>query len=93
MSNVDQKLLAFRARAINIKRPVKEAQAIAKDDLADLRKEMKSAGCSKAEISGVMQSADQSFDDSDKIEARNAARDVADMLAASGSAPLFGAVA
>lgn len=88
-ANVDQRLAAFKTRALRIETEKREAA----EDLKELRKEMKGVGLSKSEIAGVMLAVRREFESEDKRAARTAAEEVADMLAASGDAPLFGAAA
>ncbi len=89
MSNVDPKLIAFRNRLIN----VAEAKQIAAEDAREITKEMKSIGLDKDEIAGVKLAVRRHFESADKAAARTAAELVADELALSGDAPLFGAAA
>lgn len=85
MTNVDQKLAAYHARMLNLETEKRERGA----DIRDLRKEMKSNGLSKDEIAGITLAVRRSFESADAAAARTAAQEVADMLGASGDAPLF----
>jgi uncharacterized protein (UPF0335 family) len=89
MSNVDPKLASFKARLLNLETE-KRARS---EDIADLKKEAKSAGLSKEEIAGFVLAVRREFETADKKASRTAAEEVADMLAASGDAPLFGRAA
>lgn len=87
MSNVDPKLSAYYARVLRLETEKREAA----EGLADLGKEMKANGLSADEIAGVKLAVKRSFESAEKAAKRTAAEEVADMLAASGTAPLFAA--
>jgi uncharacterized protein (UPF0335 family) len=88
VSNVDQKLKSYRDRAYRIDQEKRNAA----NDMRELKAEMKSNGLSKTEIAGVLLWVRQENESDDKKAARQAAQEVADMLAAAG-APLFASAA
>lgn len=88
MSNIDPKLKSYRDRAFTIDKVKRDAA----EDMRELRKEMKSNGLSGSEIDGVFLWVKQENESEDKKAKRNAAQEVADMLALAG-APLFQAAA
>lgn len=88
MSNIDPKLKSYRDRAFSIDKVKRDAAV----DMRELRKEMKSNRLSRSEIDGVFLWVKQENESEDKKAKRNAAQEVADMLALAG-APLFQAAA
>lgn len=89
MSNIDPKLKSYRDRAYTLD---KEKREIA-EAMRNLRKEMKeNGGLSKSEVNGVFLWVKQENESEEKKADRNAAQEVADMLALAG-APLFQAAA
>lgn len=89
MTNTDTRLAAYKARLMNLETARRENA----EDRRELRKEMLGAGVSKTEVAGVLLAVKREFESADRKAARTAAEEVADMLGASGSAPLFGAAA
>ncbi len=89
MTNADTKLIAFRDRLTALEQTKRNAA----EDGREIVKEMKSLGLSKAEISGVKLAVRRSFESADKAASRTEAEQIADQLALSGDAPLFGAAA
>lgn len=89
MSNVDQRLQSYRDRLLRLESEKRERTT----DITELRKEMKGSGLSKAEIAGIVLAVRREFESADKKAARTEAELVADQLALSGTAPLFGAAA
>jgi hypothetical protein len=85
MSNTNAPLLAFKNKVLEIETRKREAA----EDMRDLRTEMKSAGVAPHEIAGIMLAVRRSFESDEKTAKRTAAEEVADMLGASGDAPLF----
>lgn len=60
-------------------------------DTKDITQEMRSAGLTKVEILGIKIAARRSFMTAEKLELQTSAEQLADELAASGTAPLFSA--
>ena len=88
MTNTDTRLASYKGRLLRLESEKREAA----EDIKELRKEMKGAGLSKAEIAGVVLAVKREFESEDKKAARTAAEEIADMLAGEG-VPLFAGAA
>lgn len=89
MTNTDTRLAGYKARLLRLEDKKREAA----EDIKEVKKEMKGAGLSKAEIAGVVLAVKREFESDERKATRTLAEEIADMLAASGDAPLFGAAA
>ena len=89
MTNTDRDLAAYAARAERLD----DDRRAAVEDLKELFAEAKDKGRSKADIDGIRLHLKRRHWDAEKYARLRAAEAVADQLAASGTAPLFDAVA
>lgn len=85
MTNVHQKLAAYRDRWLDLEGEKRDRA----EDIKQLRTEMASNRCSKDEIAGVALDVKRQFETPERRAKRTAAEHIADMLGASGDAPLF----
>lgn len=84
MTNVDQKLSSFRDRFLRLETEKRERS----EDLAELRKEMKSNGLSADEIAAVALAVKRSFESAEKTAKRKSVEDIAESLGQLTDLPL-----
>lgn len=89
MTGHNGELASYRDRWLRIEMEKRERS----EDLRELKKEMLGAGVSKDEVAGVALAVRREFESADRRAKRTEAERIADELAASGAAPLFGAAA
>ena len=87
MTNTDPRLASYRDRLLRLETERRENA----EDTKELTQEMRKAGLSKSDIRGIKLAIARTFESEDQRADRAAAEAVADMLAASGTAPLFAA--
>ena len=84
MSNTDERAVKFRERLINLET---EKRGLA-EDIKELGVEMKSAGLTTIEISGIKLAVKRHFETADKRIRREAIEDVAESLGQLADLPL-----
>ena len=85
MTNVDPKIAAFLPRFRTVRDEKKQIAEMEKD----LKAEAKSVGLTKTDIAGILLALKREDMTAEKRADHEAACEVADMLAGSGTAPLF----